>query len=230
MPLFMSDDRQPARAQMIDQQLVTRQIHDERVLAAMRRVPRHRFVPKTLQNEAYADRALPIGLEQTISQPYVIAQMLQVLALIGTEIVLEIGTGSGYQTALLAGLVQRVYSIERHPALAQSARAQLTALGITNVEIITGDGSLGLPAQAPFDAIMIAAATPALPMAILAQLRDPGRLVAPIGDRALQYIERVTRHGSTWTIEQLTPVVFVPLIGAGGFTGASISEGAGRRP
>lgn len=217
----MRDDRQAIRLQMVEQQLVTRQIRDARVLAAMRAVPRHGFVPKGLQADAYADRALSIGLEQTISQPYVIARMLEVLALTGSETVLEIGTGSGYQTALLAALAHNVYSIERHPALAEAAHTRLNALNVSNVEMVVGDGSLGLAAHAPFDAIIIAAATPALPMTMLAQLRDPGRLVAPIGDRALQYIERVTRSGTTWTIEQLSAVTFVLLVGAGGFSSST---------
>ena len=220
----MLDDRQSDRNQMVDQQLAGRDIRDPRVLTAMRHVPRHRFVPKGAQADAYADRALPIGLDQTISQPYVIAHMLQFLTLGRSETVLEIGTGSGYQTALLAELAQKVYSIERHAPLAEAARTRLAALKIANVEIAVGDGSLGLAGYAPFDAIVIAAATPALPMPMFTQLRDSGRLVVPIGDRALQYIERVTRRGNTWTIEQLMPVTFVPLIGAGGFATGGRSQ------
>jgi len=211
------DDRQTMRSRMIEDQLIARHIADPRVLDAMQRVPRHLFVPKEQQTDAYADRALPIGLEQTISQPLVIAYMLQLMALTGSETVLEIGTGSGYQTALLSHLAQDVYSIERHQPLADAATIRLKNLGLSNVHLFVGDGSVGLPDSAPFDAITIGAATPALPTQIMTQLRDQGRLIVPIGDRGGQYIERVIRQGATWTIEQLMPVSFVPLIGQGGF-------------
>src|SRR5271170_199184 len=160
-----------ARRLMVDTQLRARGISDPRVLDAMLRVPRHRFVPETYRSQAYEDHPLPIGDGQTISQPYIVARMLESLQLTPTDKVLEVGTGSGYVTALLAELSAQVFSIERHSALADSARNVLADLGYANVRVLTGDGALGVPASAPFDAILVSAAASDLPPALLAQLR-----------------------------------------------------------
>ena len=197
---------------MVDSQLRSRGISDSRVLDAMSRVPRHEFVPEQYRAQAYGDHPLPIGDNQTISQPYIVAVMLESLQISPTDKVLEVGTGSGYVTALLAELAAQVFSVERYPALAKSAREVLAALGYTNVRVFTGDGTLGLPSVAPFDAIMVSAAAPDLPPALIAQLRDHGRMMIPIGtddSQQLQFIWMVDRQ------PVITPrelVRFVPLI------------------
>ncbi len=209
---------QALRRQMVESQLRERGIHDPRVLDAMSRVPRHEFVSPDLRHLAYRDTPLPIGEDQTISQPYIVALMAQMLQLTGTEYVLEVGTGSGYQTAVLCTLSAQVYSLERHPRLAQRAAQTLSRLNYENVEIHVGDGSQGLPDMSPFDAIIVAAAAPALPGPLRSQLRERGgRMVLPVGDRKNQYLEMVTRHGNRWEIERTEPVKFVPLIGRYGF-------------
>jgi protein-L-isoaspartate(D-aspartate) O-methyltransferase len=199
------------RERMVRTQIEARGVRDERVLEAMRTVPRHRFVPEHLRGAAYDDGPLPIGHGQTISQPYIVAVMTELLAPGPDDVVLDVGTGSGYQAAVLAKLVKRVYSIEIVPALASAARAQLEALGYTNVEVIAGDGWAGLPALAPFDGILVAAAPPEVPQALLDQLDVGARLVIPIGDwdQDLRVYER-TAEG----IEQRTlfGVRFVPLV------------------
>jgi protein-L-isoaspartate(D-aspartate) O-methyltransferase len=205
------------REQMVRSQLVDRNIQDPRVLDAMRRVPRHIFVPDELRFAAYRDRPLPIGYEQTISQPYIIAVMLELLQLCGHETVLEVGTGSGYQTALLAELGAMVYSLECKPQLAAQAGRRMSDLGYDNVEIYKGDGSQGLADMGPYDAIIVGASAPSIPGPLMAQLREGGRLVLPVGDRDTQYLERVWRSDGEWHIEQLLPVVFVPLLGRYGF-------------
>ncbi len=209
---------QHLRERMVQEQLEARHITDPHVLRAMREIPRHHFVPHELEHLAYRDSPLPIGQDQTISQPYIVAYMTECLALTGCETVLEIGTGSGYQTAILCQLARHVYSIERHDSLAERAAANIDALGIENVEIHVGDGSQGLPDMAPFDAIVISAAAPALPIALRGQLAEGGRMVLPVGDSQSQYLERVYRCGNTWNIEQLMPVMFVLLIGRYGFS------------
>ncbi len=211
-------DWQHLRERMVQEQLETRGITDPRVLKVMRDVPRHQFLPQELQHLAYRDSPLPIGQEQTISQPYIVAYMTQCLGLTGVETVLEIGTGSGYQTAILCSMARYVYTMERHDALAERAAVNLDALGIENVEIHVGDGSQGLPDMAPFDAIVVSAAAPALPIALRAQLAEGGRMVLPVGDNHSQYLERVSRCGNTWNVEQLMPVMFVLLIGRYGFS------------
>ena len=168
-----------ARQLMVDSQLRDRGISDPRVLDAMLRVPRHEFVPEPYRAQAYEDHPLPIGDGQTISQPYIVARMLESLQLTPNDKVLEVGTGSGYVTALLAELAAQVFSIERHASLAESARNLLAALGYTNVRVFTGDGALGLPACAPFDAILVSAAALEVPPALLSQLRDGGRMIIP---------------------------------------------------
>jgi protein-L-isoaspartate(D-aspartate) O-methyltransferase len=197
---------------MVDSQLRARGISDSRVLDAMLRVPRHEFVPGPYRAQAYEDHPLPIGDNQTISQPYIVAVMLESLQISPTDKVLEVGTGSGYVTALLAELAAQVFSVERYPALAKSAREVLAALGYTNVRLFTGDGTLGLPSVAPFDAIMVSAAAPDLPPALIAQLRDHGRMMIPIGtedSQQLQFIRMVDRQPVV-TPREL--VRFVPLV------------------
>jgi len=209
------------REQMVEKQLMERGIENPRVLEAMRRVPRHEFVAPDLRHLAYHDSPLPIGDNQTISQPYIVALMTQFLFLSGHERVLEIGTGSGYQAAVLCELASQVYSLERFPRLAERAANVLFRLGYNNIEIHVGDGSQGLPDMAPFDVIIVTAAAPALPGPLRSQLRpDGGRMILPIGDEKNQYLELVTRQGNRWEIEQTIPVRFVPLVGRYGFKGS----------
>lgn len=201
------------RVQMVEQQLRQRGIHDERVLQAMAAVPRHLFVPPSLRAYAYEDGPLPIGQEQTISQPYIVALMSQSLELSGHETVLEVGTGSGYQAAVLSSLAARVYSIEILPDLAETARERLRALGYTNVTVIVGDGNQGWPAGAPYDAIVVTAAAPRIPPALLEQLADGGRLVLPVVFHDGQRLLRLRKSGDLVTQEELGRVRFVPLVG-----------------
>ena len=203
---------------MVERQLRARGITDERVLAAMERVPRELFVPLELQSRAYADAALPIGEGQTISQPYMVARICQELELRGTERVLDVGTGSGYQAAVLAELAGDVHSIERIAALADRARELLDAAGYGNrVHVHVGDGSRGLPEHAPFAAIAVAAAAPNLPEALYEQLEMRGRLVVPIGNRWEQLLQVVVRTPEGPAVLGTVPCRFVPLIGAEGF-------------
>ena len=204
------------RLLMVREQLIARDIADPRVLAAMRDVPRHLFVEEELRPQAYRDGPLPIGHDQTISQPYIVALMTQLLELEGAETVLEIGTGSGYQAAVLARLARQVFSIERLADLAQAASQRLADLGLDNVEVLVGDGSQGLPDQAPFDAILVAAAAPSAPPPLTSQLAPGGRLVLPIGTRDGQELERWRRRGDAWHIDRVSPVLFVPLMGRWG--------------
>jgi protein-L-isoaspartate(D-aspartate) O-methyltransferase len=205
-------DPTAARQLMVHSQLRARAISDPRVLDAMLRVPRHLFVPEAFRAEAYEDHPLPIGDGQTISQPYVVALMLESLQLAPTDKVLEVGTGSGYVTALLAELAAQVFSIERHPALAESARNVLAALGYTNIRVFTGDGTLGLPAVAPFDAILVSAAAPDLPPALLAQLCDAGRMIVPVGSPDSQQLQFIRMVNGQPVISLRELVRFVPLI------------------
>ncbi len=205
------------RERMVRHQLVDRGIKDPRVLDSMRRVPRHLFVPEEYRFASYRDRPLPIGSNQTISQPYIVAFMLETLQLSGHEIVLEIGTGSGYQTALLAELAATVYSLERYRPLARQAGRRLSEMGYENIEIYAGDGSQGLADMAPYDAIIVSASAPSVPGPLMAQLRQGGRLIMPVGDRRSQHLKRVWRVDQNWHVERLMPVVFVPLIGRYGF-------------
>ncbi|MHB8218615.1 MAG: protein-L-isoaspartate(D-aspartate) O-methyltransferase [Candidatus Sulfotelmatobacter sp.] len=205
-------DPTAARQLMVECQLRARGISDSRVLDAMLRVPRHEFVPEPYRAQAYEDHPLPIGDGQTISQPYIVAVMLQSLELSPTSKVLEVGTGSGYVTALLAELAAQVFSVERHPALAESARELLAALGYTNVRIFTGDGTLGLPAVAPFDAILVSAAAPDLPPPLIAQLRDQGRMIIPVGTDDSQQLQFLRMVGGNPVITLRELVRFVPLV------------------
>lgn len=206
-----------ARQRMVNEQLVERHIRDQRVLDAMGSIPRHVFIPPEHRHLAYSDGPLPIGLGQTISQPYIVALMSQLLHLQGEERVLEIGTGSGYQAAVLAYLAREVHTIERHPELASQAGRVLAHLNIHNVHVHCGDGSLGWPKAAPYGAILVTAAAPEVPRPLLAQLADGGRLVLPVGDRMGQYLERWERQKEGYHREVMAPVAFVPLRGAYGW-------------
>jgi protein-L-isoaspartate(D-aspartate) O-methyltransferase len=222
--MISKDSFRAVREEMVVRQLMARDIHDPAVLEAMRTVPRHRFVAAEVRHLAYRDCPLPIGDEQTISQPYIVALMTQMLKLKGYERVLEVGTGSGYQTAVLCQLAAQVYSLERHPRLADRAAQILSQLGYDNVEIHIGDGSQGLPDMSPFDAILVTAAAPALPGPLRSQLyENGGRMVLPIGDTKEQFLEQITRFGNRWEIEQSVPVHFVPLIGRYGFKGDDVA-------
>ena len=211
------DDFDRRRAHMVEHQLRERGIGDERVLEAMGEVPREAFLPARRRELAYADAALPIGSEQTISQPWIVAAILQALALTGSERVLEIGTGSGYSTCLLGRLAAHVISVERHAGLARAAAEHLRAAESDNVELMVGDGSRGVPARAPFDAIAVHAAAPAAPPALLEQLADGGRLVVPIVNGREEMLTLLRRHGAEIETTELSPCRFVPLIGAEGF-------------
>jgi len=200
------------REEMVAQQIAARGVRDERTLAAMRAVPRHLFVPSELAGQAYADHPLPIGRGQTISQPYIVAFMTEALALDGSETVLEVGTGSGYQAAVLAEIVSRVYSIEIVAPLAQEAGALLKDLGYSNVEVRAGDGYQGWPEAAPFDAIIVTAAAPRIPEPLKEQLGDGGRLILPVGDE-WQELVVVTRIGDRFEEKRVLGVRFVPMTG-----------------
>lgn len=211
------EDRRQERTRMVEEQIAGRGIRDGPLLAAMRRVPRHRFVPPSEAPFAYDDGALPIGEGQTISQPFVVAFMTQALQLTGREKVLEVGTGSGYQAAVLAELGVRLFTIELVPALAERAARTLRELGYANVQVRIGDGSLGWPQEAPFDAIIVTAAAPAVPPALLEQLAVGGRLILPVGEgEQMLVLYRRTPQG--YHRAELLPVAFVPLRGgsAGG--------------
>lgn len=205
------------RLSMVEQQLRQRGIHDERVLAAMNRVPRHEFVLPKDWPEAYADRPIAIAEQQTTSQPYMIAAMLQAAEINPEDRVLEIGAGSGYQTALLAELANEVFAIERYPTLVEQARQALERLGYTNITLVAGDGTMGLPQSAPFNAIIVSAAAPQPPPALIEQLAVGGRLVVPVGDASQQVLEVVEKQPDGITVRSLEGCRFVPLIGQQGF-------------
>ena len=202
---------------MVDSQLRGRDVVDERVLAAMDRVPRELFLPEKLRDRAYDDAALPIGAGQTISQPYLVARICEALSLTGPERVLDVGTGSGYQAAVLAELADEVDTIERIPELAEHARTSLAAAGYGRVRVHVGDGSRGLRERAPFDAIAVAAAAPELPRTLYDQLEPGGRLVVPIGRRRVQRLEVIVRSPEGPTVVRSVPCRFVPLLGEEGF-------------
>ena len=204
------------RHQMVNSQLRARGVTDEPVLAAMERVPRHEFAPERYRDQAYQDHPLPIGEGQTISQPYIVALMLEALELLPTDRVLEIGTGSGYVTALLAELTGQVISIERHESLAESARRLLADLGYSNARVVTGDGTRGFPEAAPYDAIMVSAAALAVPPALLAQLAEGGRMIIPVGADDAQQLRLLRMENGQPKIQFRELCRFVPLItGAG---------------
>ena len=202
---------------MVERQLRRRGIGDERVLEAMREVPRELFVPENQRRRAYADSALPIGSGQTISQPWIVAAICQALELSGGEHVLEVGTGSGYSTAVLARLAADVLTIERHAELAGEAEARLRELGIANVEVVVGDGSRGMPDRAPFEAIAVHATAPGPPMSLIEQLAPDGRLVVPIASRGADMLTQYRRRDGEVVTQVIGPCRFVPLIGEEGF-------------
>jgi protein-L-isoaspartate(D-aspartate) O-methyltransferase len=208
---------QHERTTMVEQQLKARGIEDEAVLNAMEKIPREAFVPHEYRDSAYKDGPLPIGEGQTISQPYMVALMTQCLQLQGHEKVLEIGTGSGYQMAVLLSITPHVYSIERLPALAKYAVDNLQSFGYENLHIKVGDGSCGWPEEAPFDGIIVTAGAIDIPEVLKEQLSDGGRLVIPVGPRYTQDLYRVTRRGNEFITEDFTACVFVPLIGRHGW-------------
>jgi protein-L-isoaspartate(D-aspartate) O-methyltransferase len=209
-------DEKKLRVEMVEHQIASRDVDAPPVLAAMRKVPRHRFVPDVPLRDAYADRPLPIGSGQTISQPYVVALMTQQLELEAADHVLEVGTGCGYAAAVLGEVADEVWTIERHPELAHRAHDLLAELGYDNVHVLVGDGTTGYPDAAPYDAIVAAAAGPKVPDALLEQLADGGRLVMPVGGSGAQQLVRVRRRGDGFEHEQLGGVRFVPLIGEQG--------------
>jgi protein-L-isoaspartate(D-aspartate) O-methyltransferase len=212
-----SDPYFDTRQCMVAAQLRDRGILDDRVLDAVLRIPRHEFVAQEYKSQAYEDHPIPIGENQTISQPFIVAVSLQALRLEGTESVLEIGTGSGYQTSLLATLARSVYSMERHAALAKGAEEVLNKLGLSNVKIVIGDGSYGLPEFSPYDSILVSAAAPAVPPSLLEQLADGGRMVIPVGPQHSQALQLVRKVAGELIVEVIEGCRFVPLVGAGGY-------------
>ena len=206
-----------ARERMVETQITARGINDERVLKAMLKVPRHLFVDEALRDQAYGDFPLPIGEGQTISQPYIVALMTEALELKGNERVLEIGTGSGYQTAILAELALWVYTIERFPTLLERAKKVLKELGYKNISFKLDDGTLGWKEAAPFDAIIVTAASPDIPPPLVEQLAEGGRIVIPIGDEFSQTLIKGVKKGGKLHTKALEPVRFVKLVGAYGF-------------
>ncbi len=210
-------DKDPRMREMVRRQLAARDITDRRVLAAMASVPRAAFVPDHLQDQAYADTPLPVGYDQTISQPYIVALMTQEAQVTRRSVVLDVGTGTGYQTAILAKLAHHVWTVERLAPLAREAEWRLANLRVENVTVIIGDGALGHPEGAPYDAIVVAAAAPKPPEALLHQLAVDGRLVIPLGDRALQDLTTVERTASGYRHHTAGPCRFVPLVSSEAF-------------
>jgi protein-L-isoaspartate(D-aspartate) O-methyltransferase len=217
MPESKEDSYLEGRRVMVETQIRYRGVTDPRVLAAMGRVPRHRFIPRHLWEQAYSDYPLPIGEDQTISQPYIVALMTEALELAGPEKVLELGTGSGYQAAVLAELAAHIYTIERIPSLARAAEQVLASLGYSNVNVLVADGTLGWPIEAPFDAILVTAGAPQVPPPLVEQLAMGGRLVIPVGDRYTQTLTRVRRTPEGLKHEYLGGCRFVKLIGRHGW-------------
>lgn len=206
-----------ARLEMVENQLVRRGIQDQLVLEAMRKIPRHLFVDPKYSDRAYDDTPLSIPCSQTISQPYMVAVMTELIEPDSRKTVLEIGTGSGYQTAILAEICKQVYSIERHPDLAEQAVNLLKKLGYNNIEIRTGDGTLGCQEKAPFDAIIVTAGAPDVPECLVSQLAEHGKMVIPIGPQHRQSLELVQKRGDSYITESICGCIFVPLIGIGGW-------------
>jgi protein-L-isoaspartate(D-aspartate) O-methyltransferase len=211
------DTRESERLRMVDYQIAARDVNDERVLSAMREIPRHLFVPEPYRSAAYQDSPLPIGQGQTISQPYIVAKMTELLAVSPEDTVLEIGTGSGYQAAILGKLAREVITLERIPEVAEMAMKNLESLGISNVRVVVTDGTEGYPEKAPYNAILVTASTPEVPRPLMDQLADGGRLVAPVGSRDLQELVRLVRKGGDFIRESYGGVVFVPLLGKYGW-------------
>jgi protein-L-isoaspartate(D-aspartate) O-methyltransferase len=221
-PFFKNDTVNPEtlaqqRARMVEEQLRGRGIHDERVLAAMNKVPRENFVAPQYSWEAYADRPIPIGAGQTVSQPLMVATMVEALEVQPSNKVLEVGTGTGYEAAVLGELAAEVWTVERHSQLADKARQILAELGYGNVHVVHGDGSLGLPQHAPFDKILVAAGAPEPPRSLIAQLADGGRMAVPVGNRFEQQLRVVRRMGGEVVTSSHVLCCFVPLLGAEGW-------------
>ena len=210
-----------ARHEMVETQIRKRHVTDGRVLECLERVPRHEFIPAEFRDRAYEDAPLPIGEGQTISQPYIVAAMTAALRLQGNERVLEIGTGFGYQAAVLACLTREVFTIEFRAELATEAAERLARMSYTNVHVHRGDGTLGLPDFAPFDAILVAAAAPSIPMPLLAQLAETGRMIVPVGGVENQELRLIERNHDTFRMTVLEPCRFVPLVGAYGWKESS---------
>ena len=208
---------QQQRARMVKEQLCARGIRDPRLLAAMAKVPREAFIAEEDAGDAYGDHPLPIGAGQTVSQPYIVAAMVAALDLRPTDRVLEVGTGTGYEAAILGELAAEVWTIERHEELAMKAREILARLGYANVQVVVGDGSTGLPQHAPFDKILVAAAAPKIPESLVAQLADGGRLVVPVGGRFEQQVQVVRKVGTKIVVELQDLCRFVPLVGEQGW-------------
>ncbi len=215
------------RQKMVNEQIAHRGLHSPRLLEAFRRVPRHNFVPPECRKNAYDDGPLPIGIGQTISQPYIVALMTSLLSLDGDENVLEIGTGSGYQAAILAELAKTVHTIERHSQLAERASETLANLGYANIFVHSGDGSLGWPETGPYQGILVTAAAPSAPQSLLSQLAEGGRLVIPVGDHYGQDLQVWERHGGRYEPESIIPVMFVPLRGEFGWKDEEWNETSG---
>jgi len=213
----MMNEFESDRKQMVAKQIAGRGLHDARLLAAFENVPRHLFIPEEVRHHAYTDGPLPIGFSQTISQPYIVALMTHLLELIGSERVLEVGTGSGYQAAILSRLAAEVYTVEIVPELAERAKTILREAGCANVHVHLADGSLGWPEAAPYDAIIATAAAPSVPQPLLDQLTDGGRLVLPVGDRGYQELEVLKREGDAFKRRSVIAVAFVPLRGEYGW-------------
>jgi protein-L-isoaspartate(D-aspartate) O-methyltransferase len=211
------DKYRKLREWMVETQIIERGIKDKRVIEAMRKVPRHLFVPEDIMENAYDDRALPIGYGQTISQPYIVALMTELLELKGDEKVLEIGTGSGYQAAVLAELTKEVHTIERIQILAEEAKKKFEKLGYKNIKIYIKDGTEGIHEEAPFDRIIITAATPKLPEPLVQQLKEEGLIVAPVGEKYSQYMLKAKKKYGKLETRYFIPVAFVPLIGKYGW-------------
>jgi protein-L-isoaspartate(D-aspartate) O-methyltransferase len=201
------------RKRMVEEQIIRRGINDERVLAAFYKVERHKFIPEDLRTSAYGDFPVPIGEGQTISQPYIVALMTECLQLKGQEKVLEIGTGSGYQAAILAELTKEVCSIERFAGLAERAQGVLNDLGYTNIKIKIGDGTLGWPEEAPFDRIIITAASPHIPLPLQEQLKEEGKLILPLGETFSQVLTLIEKREGKINANEICGCVFVPLVG-----------------
>jgi protein-L-isoaspartate(D-aspartate) O-methyltransferase len=215
--LFEPDPYTSQRLAMVEQQLRRRGIHDERVLRTMGEVPRHEFIPESVRHRAYLDQPVPIGEEQTISQPYIVAVMTQYLAVEPENVVLEIGTGTGYQAAVLSRLGKQVYTVERHASLAERAREIFRRLGYDNIEVVLGDGTQGLPEHAPYDRILVAAAAPSVPAPLVEQLQEGGRMVIPVGSSDTQVLQLLRKSAGEIFTSNLEGCRFVPLIGEGGF-------------
>jgi len=225
---MITDPYENMRLTMVASQIEARGIHEPRLLNVLRSVPRHRFVPEELRDMAYDDNALTIGSSQTISQPYIVAYMTSLLNLQGDETVLEIGTGSGYQAAVLSCLASFVHTIERHENLAWRARHVLAEIGYHNILVHLGDGSAGWPASAPYQGILVTAAAPTPPPPLLAQLSEGGRLVLPVGGRTGQFLQVWQRHGEEFETTQTIQVAFVPLRGKHGWAEEEWETSAGR--